>query len=110
MNHLLELLELKRVSQKELSIHLKVSHATVSNWAAGRYEMSDEMARAIGEYFSVSPAYVKGLSDDPMIDSPKFKVTESDLVKNLQIVSKLYAEGSLTNEEFFQAKKMILGN
>jgi len=58
-----ELRLLRQKNQKDMSIELSVSQATVSNWEANRQIPEVPMLITIAKYFEVSIDYLVGLED-----------------------------------------------
>ena len=60
MNRIRELRKQKKMTQKELAIHLKIADSTLSYWEMGKYEPDNESLRKLSRFFHVSIDYILG--------------------------------------------------
>lgn len=116
-NRLKELRTEHRLSLRELAEQVGVTAPAISNWERGKNEMSLAMSNQLAHYFGVSREYLLGISDDTEQDEihahrrGNRPVDDSDvnLAKSLELIIKQYEAGYLTQDEFNQAKRLILG-
>ncbi|MGI6077476.1 MAG: helix-turn-helix domain-containing protein [Fastidiosipilaceae bacterium] len=119
MNRLKLLRETKRVMQKDLAEYLDVSPSALSNWEAGRTQISTEYLIKLCEYFGVTADYLLGLDTElknlhelhthrTNENNAEFNQYDIDMVRDLEAISALYDSGHLTDEEFKVAKRKIL--
>lgn len=77
MNRIKELRKKNKISQKEISIDLNISQATISKWEIGIANPSTANALRLAEYFGVPLDYLMGLSDDDGTGIKKENPTEN---------------------------------
>ena len=65
MNIVKELRESMGISQKQLSIEMKVAQPTVSEWENGKKDPSGERLTRLAKFFGVTERCVKGLEPRP---------------------------------------------
>ena len=64
MNRIRQLREAKGMQQKDLSVDLKVSQPTISDWESGRKTPSAKSVAKLADYFGVSIDYLLGRDTD----------------------------------------------
>lgn len=72
-----QLREAQKKSQKEVSVDLGVSQATVSGWESGLKTPSAKSTMKIAKYFGVTVDYLLGLTDES--EGPLAKIGEEAL-------------------------------
>lgn len=118
-NRIKELRKARRLSQTELAELVGVSNVSVSNWERGLTIPSVELAKITANVLGVDVSYLLGddiveqniqdeihahrRGDGPVDDS------DVNLAKSLELIIKQYEAGYLTQDEFNQAKRLILG-
>lgn len=63
-----ELRTMRKMSQEELGIRLGVSKQAVSNWENGNVTPSMDMIQCLISFFHITPNYLFGYEDHPLID------------------------------------------
>lgn len=80
MNRIKACREQKGVSQKEMSIDLKLPQPVISRWETGERTPSKKSLSALSDYFGVSTDYLLGVTDDPSRHIPsKNHISDEDI-------------------------------
>lgn len=79
MNRIKELMERKGIQQKELAVQMRVSQASISDWANNKKNPSRENLKELSEIFQVSPAVILGYEEIPRILPDGVKEIEEDV-------------------------------
>ena len=88
MNRIRALREIQKKSQKEVSVDLGVSQATVSGWESGLKTPSAKSTLKIAKYFGVTVDYLLGLTDES--EGPLSEV-EEEALSNDALISRVLA-------------------
>lgn len=93
----------KKLTQKQLAEHIKVTHVSISGYENGnRYPDTDTLQR-LADYFDVTTDYLLGRSDEPRMSEPE----EFDAFANNKELERWYKDLPNSKEEDLEALKQM---
>ena len=87
MNIVKELRRKKGIQQKELSIEIGVSRATVSDWESGKKDPSGERLKKLANYFGVDELVILGVGTQPVSEESSGATETEQIVQ--QVLNRL---------------------
>jgi transcriptional regulator with XRE-family HTH domain len=112
-NRLQELLDEENLSQTELAKRVGVHKSLVSNWISGARGIDSENLLAVARVFGVTPAYVKGATEDrfgpPGLLSDRVTKMIEGYAANANVASSDFLEYLVENFSEAAARKIKAG-
>lgn len=100
-----ELRETQRISQKQLSVALNISHGAIGNWESGTRNPNSEYIKKLAEYFDVTTDYLLGIDDKPYNKIFNPETVEADILNELSNLTDAKKEDVLNYIKFVKTKK-----